>query len=525
MILYQALSSYQILECMVHRQIFHKNKKCILILGTYVVERMPQYRELVIQHFFDEVYLFRFGGYKGSEDEIMHQVEGEIRRTLPYNLEDFEKILVAGIHTYLQMFLIHKNISFEMFEDGSGALSRPHILSDIHKKSAPFRYKLIEKYGLYDHSNELITKKYCDMKSQKPGFFDEKAEDFQVMEEFYRLTPKIRDEIRRIFRIRKQKVQKECVLLLTQQFANLGQLTLDGQIEIYRHLFDYYLSGNLVLIKPHPDDILYYSLLFPGVEILEGAFPSELLPLAFDVFPETLCTVSSTGVNQISSYFKKHIIFNAMYEESYIYDSFIFTALKLGVYLGAEQILAEGINIIQLRNMAQSTQSNSKIIKRIVTVEEANNQKVERTIKTFTICGDKSSKIPEDIENISGLGVLCLNESQAFPTYLCMEKNKVANIIPIVVREGNQKYTMYFYSKRKEVRNLVKQFEMSKELVCQKERISVEKLTDDQLYIQMLEGILSATERRLLEYIQSEKELKKKLQKLQEKEKLDEFES
>ena len=34
MILYQALSSYQILECMVHRQVFYKDQKCILNPGN-----------------------------------------------------------------------------------------------------------------------------------------------------------------------------------------------------------------------------------------------------------------------------------------------------------------------------------------------------------------------------------------------------------------------------------------------------------------------------------------------------------
>ena len=34
MILYQALSSYQILECIVHRQVYYREEKCILTLGT-----------------------------------------------------------------------------------------------------------------------------------------------------------------------------------------------------------------------------------------------------------------------------------------------------------------------------------------------------------------------------------------------------------------------------------------------------------------------------------------------------------
>ena len=43
------------------------------------------------------------------------------------------------------------------------------------------------------------------------------------------------------------------------------------------------------------------------------------------------------------------------------------------------------------------------------------------------------------------------------------------------------------------------------------EEIAIEKLNDDQMKIRMLEGILEATQKRLLEYIRREKELKSKI--------------
>lgn len=42
--------------------------------------------------------------------------------------------------------------------------------------------------------------------------------------------------------------------------------------------------------------------------------------------------------------------------------------------------------------------------------------------------------------------------------------------------------------------------------------ISFVKMSDDQIRIRMLEGILEATERRLLEYIETEKELRRQLE-------------
>lgn len=511
MILYQALSSYQILECMIHRQVFYKDKKCILILGTYIRERMPNFWELETKGFFDEVYLFRFGGYRGSEDEIIRQVDEEIKISIPYDLEKFEKILAAGIHTYLQVYMIFRGIPFEMFEDGSGALSRPWILADIHKKSAPDRYELIEKYGLYDHQNAMITKKYCDMKAQEKGFYDKKAEDFQVMEQFHNLPDQKKQDIRHIFALPLQKGEEDSVLLLTQQFANLGQLPYDGQIDIYRHLFTYYLRERKVIIKPHPDDILYYHRLFGQAEVIREPFPSELLPLVFDKMPCSVCTVSSTGVNQIRGEFKEHIILGPLYESSYIYDSLYYTALLLADYLGIYQIYSVGVNTDQIRYMAA-------LCPEFAGKFSVSQEKTEG--KYLCLIGDVEKKGREQIEKeASAEGILYLNERKEY------QMKKFDDLLPVSIWEGEKHHTIFFWSRKGEMRKMASEFSKEIKLPYLKDEIVIEKLNEDQTRIQMLEGILEATERRLLEYIRREKELKKKIADLEGKVKRDVGES
>lgn len=512
MILYQALSAYQILECMVHRQMYYRDRKCVLILGDYIKERMPRYFELETKRFFNEVYLFRFGGYRGSEEEIIRQVGEELARSIPYRPQDFERILIAGIHTYLQVYLLSEGISFEMFEDGSGALSRPWVLAQIHQKSAPGRYALIEKYGLYDHTSPLITKKYCDMAAQEPGFLDPRAEDFQVMEEFHRLPGRQQEEIRRIFQVPRLSGREDEVLLLTQQFASLGQLTFDGQIDIYRHLFDYYLEGRRVRIKPHPDDILYYSLLFPEAELIEGNFPSELLPLAFDRLPGTVCTVSSTGVNQIRRFFDRQILFNPEYEESYQHDALYCMALCLALHLGMEGILTEGVNLAQLRNMARCMGEPW----------DALDIQEYRGAKTCAFLLLRGDQIPRDMLGERPLGeeasgpVLWLNEKGRYRMYDPGSRERFFQLQPIVIREGEARHTMYFYSERSEVNRMAEEFSEERELPHQGKTLSVERMTEEELRICMLEGILAATERRLLEYIETEKELREEIRSLKE---------
>lgn len=513
MILYQALSSYQILECMVHRQVFYKDQKCILILGTYIRERMPKYWELETKGFFDEVYLFRFGGYRGSEDEIIRQVEEELKISLPYALEDFEKILAAGIHTYLQVYMAFRGIPFEMFEDGSGALSRPWILADIHRKSSPARYELVEKYRLYDHQNSMITKKYCDMKAQEQGFYDKKAEDFQVMEHFHSLTDQKKEDIRHIFTLPFQKGREDRVLLLTQQFANLGQLPYDGQICIYRHLFAYYLRDRKVIIKTHPDDILYYHRLFPEAEVIRETFPSELLPLVFEKMPDSVCTVSSTGVNQIRGEFKEHIIFGPSYETSYVYDGIYYAALRLADHLGIYHICASGVNEIQLHYLAELCPEFSGKF-------SVSREKAECPCLCFT--GDLEEEDVRIKGEIGGKereegaeGILYLNEKKGY------RMKSFEKMIPVSVREGERQHTIFFQSGKEEIKEMAAEFWEEIKLPYLEEEIAIEKLNDDQMKIRMLEGILEATQKRLLEYIRREKELKSKISVLEGKVKRD----
>ncbi len=522
MILYQALSSYQILECMIHRQVFHKEEKCVLLLGTFITERMPQYREIRTRGFFQEIYLFPFGGYKGSEKEILEKVEQELKRVLPYDIREFQEILAAGIHTYLEMYLLAQGIPFSMFEDGSGALSRPEILGEIHRKSAPARYALIEKYGLYRHTSPLIQKKYCDFKAQIPGFFDEKAVDFQVLAEFYRLSPSLQKEIRKLFGLPFLEGGKSKVLLLTQQFANLGQLSLEGQKEIYTHLFHYYLKEEQVLIKPHPDDILYYPQMFPKASVIPGSFPSELLPLVFRELPQTLCTVSSTGVNQIQGEFPKHLFFHALYEESYIMDACYYMALRLAAALGAGGIWGQGTNPIQLENLmtvgdapvsklqmmtnAQDFQTQVLCIQDDFTPTAAKEKEGQAGAETdFLAQTTRKNK-----ENV--LGVLYLNSRYCYSMYSWKEKEKFLSMVPIVVcMEQGRKHTMYFQTEKEEVKRMAKDFAETYVFPDREESISIEKLTDEQMEIEMLKGILKATEKRLLEYIEAEKELRREL--------------
>lgn len=522
MILYQALSSYQILECIVHRLTFHPEEEADLLLGNYILERMPQYREIKERGFFCRVLLFRYGGYRQEEEKILKEVRKEFHSVTGHDAADYDKIYAAGIHTWLQVQWARDGISFAMFEDGSGALSRPWILSDIHKKSSPQRQQAVEKYHLYDHTNPVITEKICDFRSQLPEFSDEKAVDFPVLEAFEKLPEEWKESIREFFRLPVYNGYQEHVLLLTQQFANLGQLSFREQILIYQQLFDYFLEGRKVLIKPHPDDILYYHRLFPDTDLITESFPAELLPMTFEQLPEAISTISSTGINLIRQEFSHCLKFHASYERNFHFIHIYYMAMTVAKALGFTRIWTAGTDPLPFRNLAQWNPGFQEDFRISRDLEELSGD---------VICfwdGDGDGwnpwKLPDTVS-----AVLFLNTDRQYGMYgpLQQEKEFFLSMMPLCIQKKrleaarcrSEEYwdtagcdTMYLYSKEAHVMEESRKISVTKELPYSGTELSFAKMSDDQLRIRMLEGILEATERRLLEYIGTEKELRRQLE-------------
>ena len=161
--------------------------------------------------------------------------------------------------------------------------------------------------------------------------------------------------------------------------------------------------------------------------------------------------------------------------------------------------------------------------------------------KALYLCGDRAEEtaVRELMESVcirreeKVQGILFLNEEERYPMYAPGRKEEFLRMLPIAVRKESRKeadadaawtgmdeerkkwdHTMYFYSEKEEVRKMVSEFEAEEELRHEGAEITVRKLSDEQIRIRMLEGILAATERRLLEYIESEKELRRELEEL-----------
>mgnify|MGYP000456957156 FL=1 len=212
---------------------------------------------------------------------------------------------------------------------------------------------IINKYGLYNHTSDLIVEKWCNVKSQLADFQDQKEKNYDVVEGFKKLSTEKKERLLSFFGIYdKIEVKKNSVLLLTQQFSNLGQLSFEEHIRIYQSLFDFYLSQNdEIVMKLHPDDIMYYEKLFDNINIVKSVFPAELLPFVFSNMPRKVVTISSTGINLIRDQFKECLEFNALYEKTFKFDHIYYIIAILLKIMNEVKVDFYGINIVQMKNM------------------------------------------------------------------------------------------------------------------------------------------------------------------------------
>lgn len=518
MIIYQALSTYQILECIEHRKIFHKHEEAVLILGTYIVEKFPYYKKIQEFKFFDNVYLFDFGGVVAQEDKVIETMEKRVKETFPFDFLNVDKIYIAGIHTYLSLYLISKNIRFSMFEDGSGALSRPWVLAEITQKSAPNKYELINKYGLYNHTSELVVEKWCNKNTQIEGFNDEKIKHFDVVEGFEELEEKDKEHLLQFFNVEEKiNISRNATLVLTQQFSNLGQLSFEEHINIYQYMFDFYLKddNHNIVLKLHPDDIMYYEKLFPSISVIREMFPSELLPYVFKNIPDTVVTISSTGIHLIRNKFKNFIEFNELYEKSFVNDPSYYVVEELLKRSNIHIVDCIGVNQTQLVNMmCKNSQKEEQIV---IQTADANS-------------GDVLVVDDFDVKDISELQIekycmiIYLNSEKKYRMYELQGKDIFTKLIPVEIIINTNDDSDNFISKNNfviwietnniEVKKMCEEFELEKELKNTNAVLNVKKYSKEELEIMRLKGLLEATERRLLDYIKREKELIEELEKL-----------
>ena len=281
-VLYHAVSSYQLLEAMLHRRLFHPGNRAALLLPDFIGEKYPQWRKLSAKGFFDRVELFPYlsiphrEAWQVAEDALA--AYGALG--LP-PLEAFSRIYIAGAHFYFSLCPLWRGVPFSMFEDAAGALSDPERQREILARKFPRHAALAWELGLFSGENPGIEEVFCCKRAQAPGAsLPRRTRDFSVEKALGGVSPLWRRRALGFFLKRRLSTQADTILL-TQQFSGLGLLTEEAQRALYRGLGEGLLRREPLLVKRHPDDRLPYGDIFPGAQVVREAFPAELLPYAF----------------------------------------------------------------------------------------------------------------------------------------------------------------------------------------------------------------------------------------------------
>lgn len=521
-ILYYAVSSFQLLECITHRVTIHNNDDAEIIVSKYIPEKIPHIKK--IENFFKKTYISDLQVNAQNENSYVENINKYYDKFAidnNFDINSYNEIYVCAAHYIFGIYLVENNIKFNFIEDANGMLSRWETLEKI---DSPYliRASIAKRDGLYDGTANNINFCICNKSCQ----LDDKLlatnlSYFNVTEQLKLIDKNIRDEIISIFReVNIGKVydeQERHIVLLTQHFCNLKIMSFEDQVTIYQTLFDFFVNQSEVYIKPHPDDLLYYGALFPKAKIIREKFPSEFLPFLFSKRVNCLATISSTSIFPLENSYKSILKFDTEYEKQFKLTLRTYIAIILLIKLGVKKINFFGVSSNMINNLLRFSDINkfgNFIGNKIECSKCCNNDDV-------FILGDNCSSEEKlyIMNNLLKSQTSFLYIGQEFYFYnfdyrLRLFDSDVIEIKKYRVREEdcyvdiNSEY-IYFYTKNIVMREVFKEFNMEKNLNNLGIDIEISREDAKDRKIKVLEGILKATEARLEYYVLKERETKR----------------
>lgn len=98
------------------------------------------------------------------------------------------------------------------------------------------------------------------------------------------------------------QTDKSTVLILTEALAVDKRLpSQERQIQMYKDIVSEFSKGDaLIVIKPHPRDIINYELMFPDAIVISKNIPTEVMNYDKSLYFTKAVTVTSTAIEGIS---------------------------------------------------------------------------------------------------------------------------------------------------------------------------------------------------------------------------------
>lgn len=518
MTIYHVITTYHLLSAMTMHA--SSDEKAVLLMGPMIRIKYPNY-EVLKKSFFSVIEYDSAYRYQHSQEET----NAYFKKLLP-DISSFNEIYIWGAQKSFGVFIAENNIPFIFCEEATGMHSRRSILEHIDEKDPKLEhlYSYVSDLGLYSGACHCAKTVLCNFAAQLKGTETEGFIDFRVVDSLMALPANKRQEIIEFFiDLKELHLPSDSTIIFTQHFANLRLTTFEEQAVLYQMFVDYFFENRALVIKPHPDDMLYYSKLFPEAQIVRERFPSEFLPFLVDHAPECVATVYSTAVYNLRGHYPEVFELDARYEKDFIKTHRYYAALVIAnmlnvpvYYIGTNEVLMEkigarvGVNghaCTGLSQLPAGDKPYTVIIDDLTEQEEAGRDAVQVLLESAG----------QDIS------VIFVNSQRDYCWYSIDNKELWEHMLPVELQkelredapsedfyESLQEETLYFYSLNNQILKEVNELSFEKPLPHV--GINVEKipLTSDEERIKILEGVLEATEQRLLYYINRVKELEKK---------------
>lgn len=195
------------------------------------------------------------------------------------------------IYEYEESYLLEDGLGNYVFE-----IKEPEYNNTL-------RSKILHFFGAYSGSgsHKNIKKVYLTQ-DNVPDIIKNKTEVIDIKNLWDMKTDDEKNKILEIYDIKEviNNLNDNLVLLLTQCISEDQYLTLDEEIELYRHLIEKQETNN-VIIKIHPREKKDYAKYFPNIKIINKPFPLEIFK-CLDIKIDKIVTVSSTAALNFVNY-------------------------------------------------------------------------------------------------------------------------------------------------------------------------------------------------------------------------------
>ena len=251
MVLYHAVTAYQLLEIILFNKVHNNDENACILITSKLIHDINE-KELS-----KKFKLFQYDFNRANELKVDYF--DNLFRKHNININNFAKIYVPCAHHGFGIYLCQKNIKFIFFEDAAGAISRYTGVVKIEEKNQ-VKNELALKFGLYEGCGKCIQYRIGNVNAQEKSYDCSTINNFSVEDALLSLDIRNINQVLKIF-TSKQKIKIDGigVVILTEHLANLNILTWNEQIYMYQILVDYFCSDQFIIWKPHPDDILNYE--------------------------------------------------------------------------------------------------------------------------------------------------------------------------------------------------------------------------------------------------------------------------